>query len=447
MQLQAADFFKDLELRRQRLLASMPPASIAILPSGRLMYRNADAEYPFRQNSNFYYLTGLCEPDSVMILTKDQAGRSEYILFCQPKRKEEEIWTGPRVGLEDARKIYGAQQSFEIDELDNQLPSFLSGPLTFFYSLGVDTVFDARVMEAVNVLRAKSRQGTLAPHSWVDLNRMIHQLRLKKSAYEIACLRQAAEISARAHLELMKRCRAGAKEYQLEGVFLQNCYWEGARNMAYTPIVASGENACILHYTRNDGELAEGQLLLVDAGCEYQYYAADITRTFPVSGTFSETQRALYQLVLKSQQAAIEQIRPGVAWNTPQEVIVNILVQGLVELGLLQGSVEDLIKERAYQRFYMHSSGHWLGLDVHDAGEYKAADQWRLFEPGHVLTVEPGLYIAANQPDIDAKWWGMGIRIEDDILVTEQGCEILSRSVPKTIEEIEAMMNVAAASR
>lgn len=441
----STDLFQDLAARRQRLLESMPASSIAILPSGRLMFRNGDAEYPFRQNSNFYYLTGFAEPDSMMVLTKNRQGQSEYILFCKGKQEEEEIWTGPKAGLEGARKIYGADRSFEIEQLDDRMPSFLSGYEVFFYSLGVDAAFDSRVMEWVNLLRTKNRRGSSVPKSWVDLSSLIHQFRLKKSHYEIDCLRKAAEISAKAHLRVMKTCRADLQEYQLEGEFLQSCYSDGARMMAYTPIMAAGKNACILHYTRNDDRLMAGDLLLVDAGCEYQYYAADITRTFPISGQFSEAQRKLYNLVLKSQQSAIEQIRPGVTWDSIQEVIVSILVPGLVELGLLQGSVETLIKEKAYQKFYMHSSGHWLGLDVHDAGEYKVQDNWCKLEPGHVLTVEPGLYIMPNQKEVDKKWWGIGIRIEDDVLVTEQGHEILSKSIPKTIADIESVMKTSKA--
>lgn len=436
------EFPAELASRRRRLLDEMPLSSIAILKANETQFRNGDAEYPFRQNSNFYYLTGFCEPNAVMVLTKEVNGDSEFVLFCQSSNLEEEQWTGPRAGLEGARRQFSATKAFDIENLDSHVPRLLNNKTHLFYSLGLNIDFDTEMMGWINLVRSKGRQGSHIPKIWMDLISIIHHHRLKKSPYEIAMMREAAEISARAHIRLMQSCRPLQMEYHLEAEFLHSCYSEGSRAMAYTPIVGVGKNACILHYTQNNQPLKTGELVLVDAGCEYEYYAADITRTFPVSGHFSESQKAIYELVLQSQLAAIELIRPGVLWNSLQEIIVKILVKGLVSLGLLEGDIDTLIKKQAYRKFYMHSSGHWLGLDVHDVGNYRINDRWTILEPGMVLTIEPGLYIAANQPNVDKRWWGIGVRIEDDVLVTESGYEVLSSAAPKTIESIEQIMKI-----
>jgi Xaa-Pro aminopeptidase len=437
------EFPIELENRRRRLLDEMPLSSIAILKAESTQLRNGDAEYPFRQGSNFYYLTGFCEPDAVMVLTKDAEGSSEFILFCQSSNLEEELWTGPRAGLAGARQQFGATKSYDIEILDDRIPKLLNNKTYFLYSLGVNPNFDTQMAAWVNLIRSKGRKGGNIPKMWIDLNAIVHSHRLKKSPYEIALMREAAGISARAHIRLMQSCRPGKMEYYLEAEFLYACYSVGARAMAYTPIVGAGQNACVLHYTQNNKPLNPGELVLVDAGCEYEYYAADITRTFPVNGKFTEPQKAIYELVLRSQLAAIELIKPGASWNSLQDKIVQVLVEGLVSLGLLVGKADTLIADQAYRKFYMHSSGHWLGLDVHDVGDYRVGEQWTPLEAGMVLTVEPGLYISANQPEVDKQWWGIGVRIEDDILVTESGYEVLSHQAPKTIDAIEQLMKAS----
>lgn len=436
----STEFLEELKKRRERIFAEMPASSVAILPGATTQWRNGDAEYHFRQESHFYYLTGFCEADSVALLSKNEQGEAEFILFCKASNPEEEVWTGPRVGLTGAKKGYGANRSFDIKELEEKMPALIANRSYFLYTLAQNASFDKKLMSCVRKIRTKNRKGVSVPKVWIDLNSIIDKMRLKKSPYEIEMMRKAASISARAHLELMKKCKAGMWEYQLEAEFLYYCYSEGVRTMAYNSIVGGGVNACVLHYNENNEKLKAGDLVLVDAGSEYQYYASDITRTFPVSGKFSDKQRAIYELVLKSQLAAIELIRPGVSWDALQEVIVKIISQGLIDLGILKGDLATVLQQKSYERFYMHSSGHWLGLDVHDAGEYKVNGQWIALEPGMVLTVEPGIYIAANQPDLDKAWWGIGVRIEDDVLVTETGFEVLSKEVPKTVKEIEAVM-------
>lgn len=429
--IQAAD-------HRRQLAQKMPASSIAILPSGRTLFRNSDAEYPFRQESNFYYLTGFNEPDAVFVLKKEE-GNITYILFCRPNHPEEEIWTGKRMGVEGAVALLGADQAYAIGELDKIMPNLLENKQNIVYSLGCNSDWDKRVMEWKSKVSSKTRKGIHTPGVWLDLAPMIHELRLIKSDYEIALMRKACDISVNAHKRLMKCCEPNQKEYELEAEFLYACYQQGCRGVAYSSIVAGGENACTLHYTQNNKTLKAGDLVLVDAGGEYQCYAADITRTFPVNGKFTEDQKKIYQLVLNAQLAAIEQVRPGTRYDQLQEVIVSIMVKGLVELNILKGRVETLIQQKAYQPFYMHSSGHWIGLDVHDVGEYKIEGEWRSLLPGMTLTVEPGLYIAPGQAGVEERWWGIGVRIEDDVLVTETGHEVLTKA-PKTIEAIEHFM-------
>jgi Xaa-Pro aminopeptidase len=425
--------------RRLRLLEKIPKASIAILPSGNLLHRNADTEYPFRQESNFYYLTGFNEPESLLVLIKDHKGMTETILFCRKRDPEKEKWVGKRAGQEGAIKQFGANRSFAIDELEEAMPILLENKQQIFYSLGQSKDWDTKLMKWVNTVRKKVRAGIEAPNSWFDLSLLVEEMRLIKGKEEIECMRKAAEVSAEAHAELMRHCQPKQMECQLAGLFIYECAKKGLQSMAYPPIVGGGKNGCILHYIENNAPLNAHELVLVDAGAECENYAADITRTFPVNGKFSADQKAIYNLVLQAQLAAIEAVRPGVFWNRLQEIILETLVQGLVSLGILTGDVKTLIMNKAYQPFYMHSSGHWLGLDVHDAGEYKIKGEWRPLLPGMVITVEPGLYI--DQSDsVDKRWWGIGIRIEDDILVTETGFEVLSKKAPKTVEEIEKIM-------
>lgn len=423
--------------RRQILFSKMVKNSIAILPGNNLQYRNGDSEYHFRQNSNFYYLSGFCEPDSVLVLIK--SAKEEYILFCKEKNLEDEIWHGPRFGPEEAKRDFKADEAYDISELEKKLPLLLENKEKIYYSLGQNREFDNRMLDWVKMLRSKSLE-IHAPESWEDLISIIGNMRLYKDPYEIDKIRHACMISAEAHCQIMKHCAPGKTELDLEGIFVQTCYQESVRDMAYTPIVGGGENACTLHYIRNKDKLENGDLVLVDAGCEYEYYASDITRTFPVNGKFSDDQKSIYELVLKSQQEAIDIIKPGLPWNKIQEKIVEIMVNGLVNLGILQGEPSKLIKEKAYQKYYMHSSGHWLGLDVHDSGDYKENGEWIIIKPKMVFSVEPGLYFKSNTEGLDKRWWGIGIRIEDDILVTENGCEVLTKQVTSTISGIEALM-------
>jgi Xaa-Pro aminopeptidase len=363
----------------------------------------------------------------------------EYILFCRERNPEKEIWEGRRAGLEGAREIYGADDAFPIDDIDEILPGLLENRDKVFYSMGRDPDFDAHLMNWVNEVRAKSRNGVHAPGEFVTLDHILHEMRLFKGPEEIRLMKRAAKISANAHRRAMQTCKPGMMEYEIEAELLYEFRKGGSPFPAYPPIVGGGANGCILHYTENSAELKAGDLLLIDAGAEIDGYAADVTRTFPVSGRYGGEQRAIYELVLAAQQAAIEQVRPGKHWNDPHENAVRVLTQGLRDLGLLNGAVDGHIENGDYKRFYMHRTGHWLGMDVHDVGDYKLDDTWRLLEPGMVLTVEPGLYIAAAQ-DIPEGFRNIGVRIEDDVLVTRDGNEVLSRDAPKAVAEIEALM-------
>lgn len=431
---------KEYHERRDRIFQMMPPQSIAILPSGSQKYRNADTEYAFRQDSNFYYLTGFSEPRSLMVLLKTEKNETHFILFCQSKDPELEIWTGKKLGIQGAQEQLGADDAHAFEDLDHVMPELLDNRKEIFYSLGRDSDWDARITGWLNSVRAQKKQGAKAPNTWVDLTVLIHEIRLFKSPNEIKLIKKASEISANAHVELIKACKPNKMEYELEALFVSECMRQGCRSTAYPSIVGGGRNACTLHYISNDKSLRSGDLVLVDAGGEYQNYAADITRTYPVNGTFTADQKSLYQLVLKAQLAAIECVKPGTRWDVLQETILAVLVQGLIDLGILTGTLESVIADKSYRKFYMHGSGHWLGLDVHDAGEYKEEGQYRQLKPGMVLTVEPGLYITPEEPGVDKRWWGMGIRIEDDVLVTENGHEVLTKVAPKTVEEIEQLM-------
>lgn len=431
---------KEFADRRARIAQKMQRNSIALVPAGRVKSRNGDAAYLFRQDSHFYYLTGFCEPDALLALVKTDKMEVNFILFCEPRDPSQEIWTGKMSGLEGAVHQFGADRAYPFSDLDSVMPALLENKQHIYYSLGKDAVWEERVFRWINQVRSKARSGIGSPSIWVDVSALIEEARLVKSPAEIGLMRMAASISAEAHKNLMQICRPNMMEYELEALLLQNCYSKGCRAMAYPSIVAGGANACTLHYGENNKRLKSGDLVLVDAGGEFQYYASDITRTFPVNGQFTEAQKLIYACVLKAQTEAIAAVRPGVRWDALQKVILQALVRGLVELGLLEGSVDDLIAQQAYKSFYMHGSGHWLGLDVHDAGAYKVQGEYRALESGMVLTIEPGIYIAPESIGVDAKWLGIGVRIEDDILVTDTGYEVLSHAVPKTIEAIEQLM-------
>ncbi len=425
--------------RRRDLIAMMEPNSIAILPAAPERTRSRDTDYPYRQDSDFYYLSGFAEPGAVLVLLPERE-HGEFVLFCRDRDRSKEIWDGYRAGPDGACADYGADDAFPIDDIDDILPGLIEGRERVYYAMGKDSDFDKQVMDWVNLIRAKVRAGATPPGEFLDLDHFLHELRLFKSAGEVRVMREAAEISARAHCRAMQFCQPGMHEYQLEAEITHEFARNGARHVAYNSIVGSGPNACILHYIENSGKMRSGDLVLIDAGCELEYYAADITRTFPVNGKFSPEQKAIYELVLKAQTAAMAEVKPGNHWNAPHEASVKVITEGLIELGLLEGDLETLIETEAYKDFYMHRIGHWLGMDVHDVGDYKVAGQWRVLEPGMVMTVEPGIYVATDNQNVAERWRGIGVRIEDDVLITKEGCDVLTKDVPKTVADIEALM-------
>ncbi len=433
---------REFQKRRRHLLDVMTPNSIAILPAAPIRPRNRDVEYPFRQNSDFYYLSGLSEPDAVIVLIPERE-HGESILFCKEKDPDYERWNGQLTGQEDAINELLFDDAFPINDIDDILPGLLEGKSRVYYSMGLDEKFDRHVMEWINILRSKVRSGAHPPDEFVALEHTLHDMRLFKSSAEVKVMRQAGKISAKAHAEAMRVCKPGMFEYQLEAAIQHVFMQEGARSQAYPSIVGGGHNACILHYISNNEKLRSGDLVLIDAGCELDCYASDITRTFPVSGKFSAEQRALYEIVLASQEAAIAKVKAGLHWNHPHEAAVRVITEGLKELGLLQGELNELIETEAFKKFYMHRTGHWLGMDVHDVGDYKIGGEWRVLEPGMVMTVEPGIYVAPELEDIDPRWKGIGIRIEDDVLVTKQAPEVFTEALPKTVDDIEALMRSA----
>ena len=428
----------EFALRRQKLMAKIGKGSMAILPAAPVVQRNRSVEYPYRPDSNFYYLTGFSEPEAAAVLIPGRE-QGQFLLFCREKDVEKEAWHGQRAGLEGACQNYGADDAFPITDIDDIVPGLLENCKRLYYAMGLYPEFDQKVVDWLNQLRGKIRIGVQVPAEIVTLDRTLSEQRLIKSEMELAAIREAVAIAMQAHRRVMRFCRPGLWEYQLEAELYHEFIRCGARFPAFSAIVGGGANGCVLHYTGNNHQLQDGDLVLIDAGAEVDYYASDITRTFPVNGKFSEPQKILYELVLKAQQAAIAQIRPGNPWIAPHQAAVRVITEGLVELGLLSGDIDKLIEEETYKRFYMHRSGHWLGMDVHDVGEYKIEEEWRPFVPGMVLTVEPGLYVNRAE-DIAPQWWNIGIRIEDDVLVTETGCEILSAALPKTVAEIEALM-------
>lgn len=434
---------REFARRRKRVMEMMDERSIAILPAAPMRTRNRDVEYPYRPDSDFYYLTGFPEPEAVAVLAPGRS-QGQYLLFCRERDREAEVWTGARIGLEGACEQYGAEDAFPIGDIDDILPGLMENRQRVLYSMGYLPEFDQRVLAWVNRIRGRSRAGVSAPVEFAALDHLLHDMRLYKSKAELALMRKAAEVSVRAHRRAMRACRPGLREYQIEAELLYEFLQRGCRAPAYPSIVASGANACVLHYTANDSALKAGELLLVDAGAECECYASDITRTFPVNGRFGRAQRALYELVLEAQGAAIEQVRPGNHWNDPHEAAVRALTEGLVTLGLLKGRVSTLIRRERYRDFFMHRTGHWLGMDVHDVGDYKVGGEWRVLEPGMVMTVEPGLYIRGGRKDVARKWWDIGIRIEDDVLVTPEGPEVLTGALAKRVDEVEALVGAGA---
>ena len=422
---------------RRARLDQLMQRGVAVVPTAPEQARNRDSQYPYRYDSYFYYLTGFPEPEAVLVLIAGDNGRS--ILFCRDKDVERETWDGFRYGLERAREEFHFDESHSISELDALLPKLLADQPALYCHLGSDGRWDERVLKWLNSVRAQVRTGVAAPAAIHDVRALLDEMRLIKDAHELATMRRAAQISTDAHRRAMRAVKPGRAEYEIEAELLHEFRRRGAQAPAYTPIVAGGANACVLHYVRNDAVLNAGDLLLVDAGCELDGYAADITRTYPVSGRFTPAQRDVYQMVLAAQAAAIAAVRPGAAWTTPHDAALRVLAQGLIDFGLCQGSVDKVIEGGDYKRFYMHRTGHWLGLDVHDAGDYKRDGQWRELKPGMVLTAEPGCYIRAGD-GVPQQFANIGIRIEDDVLVTASGHEVLTHAAPKTVEDIEALM-------
>lgn len=423
--------------RRYQLMTEMVEG-VAIVPTSPELIRNRDSHYPFRFDSYFYYLSGFKEPESVLFLIAGPQAKT--ILFCRDKDIEREIWDGFRYGPAAAVSEFGIDAAYSMSQLDEIAPQLMANQSKLFYSLGADAAWDALVTGWINQLRSQARTGVSVPDSIVDVRKLLDEMRLYKSEAEVAVMRRSANIASAAHQRAMQFTRPGMMEYEIEAEFLHEFYRHGSQAPAYTSIVAGGANACTLHYNANNAKLLDGDLLLIDAGCELDGYASDITRTFPVNGKFSAPQKDLYELVLASQAAAISKVAPNNHWNAPHEAALDVLVRGFIDLGLCKGSHDEVLEKGSYRQFYMHRTGHWLGLDVHDAGEYKDKHgEWRMLEPGMTLTVEPGCYVrpAENVPE---HFWNIGIRIEDDVLVTPEGCEVLTSAAVKSVADIESLM-------
>lgn len=428
---------QEFKQRREALMAHMQEG-IAVIPTAPELIRNRDSHYPYRFDSYFYYLTGFTEPESVLVLIAGQKQRS--ILFCRDKDIEREIWDGFRYGPEAAKIEFGFDETYSITQIDSVLPQLMANQASLFFGLGADPAWDSRMTQWLNTVRAQVRAGVSAPDKVIDVRQYIDAMRLFKSPFEIDLMRRSAEIAAQAHNRAMQKVAAGKMEYEIEAEFLHEFYRKGAQAPAYTSIVAGGANACTLHYNANNCVLNAGDLLLIDAGCELHGYASDITRTFPVSGQFSGPQKTLYEIVLSAQLAAIEAAQPGKHWNAPHEAALDVLMQGFIDEKLCKGSKAEVLETASYRQFYMHRTGHWLGLDVHDAGDYKnKAGDWAILQPGNTLTVEPGCYVRPAE-GVPEHFWNIGIRIEDDVLITTNGNEVLTKTAIKSVADIEAHM-------
>ena len=433
---------KEFARRRKRLMEAMDARSIAIIPTAPARPRNRDIEHPYRADSDFYYLTGFDEPEAVAVLVPGRA-QGEFLMFCRERDPEREQWDGFRAGLDGACSQYGADDAFPIGDIDDILPGLMERTERVFYAMGYYSEYDQRVVDWVKRNRSRMRTGGGTPTEFVAVDHIVHEMRLFKSQAEVRTLREAAAISVKAHNRVMANCQPGMMEYELEAEFLYECTRHGARATAYPTIVAGGSNGCVLHYIENSDTLRDGDLLLIDAGAEYQCYASDITRTYPIGGKFNEQQEALYEIVLSAQQAAIAAVQPNNNWNDPHVAAVKEITRGLLDLGLLKGKLDKLIEKEAYRPYYMHRTGHWMGMDVHDVGDYKVDGAWRMLEPGMVTTVEPGIYIGPKEKSVPKQWRGIAIRIEDDVLVTRDGHEILTPGVPKAIADVEAQVGSA----
>jgi len=425
--------------RRDALLRSMREhtgGGVALIPTAPEVARNRDSFYPYRHDSYFYYLSGFPEPEAVIALVAGPDG-DRHLLFCREKNEEREIWDGFRYGPEAAKDVFGFDEALPIGELSSRLPDLASDRPALFTPLGLFSDWDRRVTDLLNEVRNRARTGVAAPDEVVDVRGALDAMRLVKDAEELRLMRRAAAISSAAHARAMARARPGQYEYQVEAELAHEFLQHGAQAVAYASIVASGPNACVLHYRDNNRQMQDGDLLLIDAGCEYQGYASDITRTFPVNGRFSAEQRAVYEVVLAAQLACLDAVRPGAPFHDYHKVAERVLAQGFIDLGLCKGSLEEVLESGAYKQFYMHRAGHWLGMDVHDAGLYQLKGSSQTLVPGMVLTVEPGAYIrpADNVPE---RFWNIGVRIEDDVLVTADGIENLTAAAPKSVAAVEA---------
>jgi Xaa-Pro aminopeptidase len=431
---------KEFARRRRQFMRMIGKDAIAILPAAPVRHRNGDIEYAYRQDSHFYYLSGFPEPEAVAVLVPGRA-HAEYLLFVREHDALREAWDGNRAGTDGAVERYGADDAFPIADIDEILPGLMEQRSRIFYSMGTHLDFDPRILGWVNGLRVQARQGSGGPQEFVALGHILDDMRLYKSRAEQASLRRAAQIAVGAHRRAMRFARPGRMEYEVMAELLHEFRSHNA-DISYHPIVGGGPNACVMHYRDNDRLLHDGELLLLDAGCEHDYYASDITRTFPVGGRFTPAQRAVYEVVLEAQLAAIDKVRPGNHWNQPHEAAVHMVTQGLVRLGLLKGRVARLIKDQAYLPFFNHRTGHWLGIDVHDVGDYKVGGEWRVLEAGMALTVEPGVYIRPSRRT-PKEFWNIGVRIEDDVLVTHGAPEVLTGALEKTPEAIERLVQAA----
>src|SRR5438067_6217712 len=431
-----ADHLSLYATRRNRLAALMGEG-VAVIATAPEKLRNRDSHYPYRFDSYFYYLTGFIEPEAALVLV---AGKSpKAILFCRSRDAEREVWDGFRYGPQAARERFGFEEAHPVGELDERAAKLIEDQPALYYPVGAEAEWDARVMRWLNVVRGRARTGVAAPERLHDVRVLLDEMRLVKDTHELGVMRRAGRIAAAAHRRAMHSARPGCMEYEIEAELLHEFRRNGAQFPAYSPIVAAGAHSCVLHYIANDARMSDGDLLLIDAGCEVDGYASDITRTFPVNGHFSGPQRAVYDLVLDAQRAAIDKVRAGNGWNEPHDAAVRLLAQGMLDLKLLSGSLDEVLEKETYKRFYMHRTGHWLGLDVHDAGEYKRQGNWRRLAPGMALTVEPGLYIRAAD-DVPARLRDIGVRIEDDVVVSVGECEVITAEAPKLVDDIEALM-------
>lgn len=422
--------------RRKLLCDQMLDDSIAIVGSSHHFSRNSDSLFPFRQDSNFLYLSGFAEAESVLVI-RSLGKKKEFIMFCRDRDPLREQWDGFRAGPKGALSSFGADEAYSISELDKVMPSLFKGVNNIYYSMKTPNGINLKLERWLDIIRANVRQGSEAPNNLISLDLILDEMRLLKSEKEVENMRRACEITSNAHIRAMQKVTPEMFEYQLEAEYIHQFMDEGARYPAYNSIVGGGNNACILHYNENKSRLKAGELVLVDAGCEYQYYASDVTRTFPVSKKFTEEQKQIYKIVLEAHNQACKAVKPGTTWDKVHKTSVKVITEGLMDIGILRGNFKDLINKCSYEKFYMHRIGHWLGLDVHDVGNYKKNGEWRKLEKGMVLTIEPGVYILDSLKGVDKKWLGIGVRIEDDLLVTGNGHEVLTDKAPREISDIE----------